>query len=159
MAKGAGRVRGNRAASARGGTPRLRSAGGPSASLAAPAFESLRSARIFCSVANAEGDDFGVNILDRSELNRLYNLLDLCLVSSRWEGGPHSILEACFAKTKVLSTRVGISEDVLEEASLFDTIPEAVSRISDDIRHRTLDATREAQYRNGAHREYAGAIC
>ena len=69
------------------------------------------------------------NILDRSKLNRLYNLLDFCLVSSRWEGGPHSILEACFAKTKVLSTRVGISEDVLEEASLFDTIPEAVSRI------------------------------
>ena len=94
-----------------------------------------------------EGDDFGKNIVDRSKLNCLYNLLDLCLVSSRWEGGPHSILEACFAKTKVLSTRVGISEDVLEEASLFDTIPEAVSRISDDIRCRKLDATREPQYR------------
>ena len=94
-----------------------------------------------------EGDDFGNNILDRSKLNRLYNLLDLCLVSSRWEGGPHSILEACFAKTKVLSTRVGVAEDVLEEVSLFDTIPEAVSRISDDIRYRTLDATREPQYR------------
>jgi glycosyltransferase involved in cell wall biosynthesis len=94
-----------------------------------------------------EGDDFGKNIVDRSKLNCLYNLLDLCLVSSRWEGGPHSILEACFAKTKVLSTRVGISEDVLEEASLFDTIPEAASRISDDIRCRKLDATREPQYR------------
>ncbi len=102
---------------------------------------------VFFLGRESEGDDFGVNILDRSKLNRLYNLLDLCLVSSRWEGGPHSILEACFAKTKVLSTRVGISEDVLEEASLFETIPEAVSRISDDIRHRTLDATREAQYR------------
>ena len=94
-----------------------------------------------------KGDDFAANILERSQLNRLYNLLDLCLVSSRWEGGPHSILEACFAKTKVLSTRVGISEDVLEEASLFDTIPEAVSCICDDIRSRMLDATREPQYR------------
>ena len=111
---------------------------------------------VFFLGRESEGDDFGVNILDRSKLNRLYNLLDLYLVSSRWEGGPHSILEACFAKTKVLSTRVGISEDVLEEASLFDTIPEAVSRISDDIRHRTLDATREPQYRTGARQEYPG---
>ena len=102
---------------------------------------------VFFLGRESEGDDFGVNILNRSQLNRLYNLLDLCLVSSRWEGGPHSILEASFAKTKILSTRVGISEDVLEQASLFDTIPEAVSSISDDIQHRTLDATREPQYR------------
>ena len=103
--------------------------------------------RVFFAGREFKGDDFAANILDRSELNRLYNLLDLCLVSSRWEGGPHSILEACFARTKVLSTRVGISEDVLEEASLFDTIPEAVSCICDDIRSRMLDATREPQYR------------
>ena len=103
--------------------------------------------RVFFAGREFEGDDFAANILERSQLNRLYNLLDLCLVSSRWEGGPHSILEACFARTKVLSTRVGISEDVLEEASLFDTIPEAVSCICDDIRSRVLDATREPQYR------------
>ena len=109
---------------------------------------------VFFLGRESEGDDFGVNILDRSRLNRLYNLLDLCLVSSRWEGGPHSILEACFAETKILSTRVGISEDVLEQASLFDTIPEAVSCISDDIRYRTLDATREPQYRQGARPKY-----
>jgi glycosyltransferase involved in cell wall biosynthesis len=102
---------------------------------------------VFFAGRESEGDDFGANILDRTQLNRLYNLLDLCLVSSRWEGGPHSILEACFARTKVLSTRVGIAEDALEEASLFDTIPEAVSRIVDDIRHRTLEFTREPQYR------------
>lgn len=102
---------------------------------------------VFFLGRESDGDDFGANILDRTQLNRLYNLLDLCLISSRWEGGPHSILEACFAQTKVLSTRVGISEDVLEEASLFDTIPEAVSRIRDDVRLRTLDATREPQYR------------
>jgi hypothetical protein len=102
---------------------------------------------VFFPGRESERDDFGVNILDRARVNRLYNLLDLCLVSSRWEGGPHSILEACFAKTKVLSTRVGVAEDVLEEASLFDTISEAVNRISDDIRNRTLDETREPQHR------------
>ena len=44
------------------------------------------------------GDDFASNILDRPTLNRLYNLLDLYLICSRWEGGPHSILEACFSQ-------------------------------------------------------------
>jgi glycosyltransferase involved in cell wall biosynthesis len=102
---------------------------------------------IFFVGREMDGDDFGINILDRVQLNPLYNLLDLCLVSSRWEGGPHCLLEACFAKTKVLSTRVGVAEDVLEERSLFDTIPEAVSRIVDDMQNRTLEATREPQYR------------
>jgi hypothetical protein len=95
----------------------------------------------------AEGDDLGTNVLNRRELNRLYNLLDLCLVSSRWEGGPHSLLEACFAGTKALSTRVGVAEDHLEDESLFNTIPEAVDRIVEDIRRQALEPTREPQYR------------
>ena len=102
---------------------------------------------VFFVGRESEGDDFGVNILSRAELNRLYNLLDLCLVTSRWEGGPHTLIEACFAKTKILSTRVGIAEDVLEPKSLFDTIPEAVSRILEDARDQTLEPTREPQYR------------
>jgi glycosyltransferase involved in cell wall biosynthesis len=92
------------------------------------------------------GDDFASNILGRTALNRLYNLLDLYLVCSRWEGGPHSILEACFSKTKILSTRVGIAEDILEEVSLFDTVPEAVSRILDDVRSRALEPAAQLQY-------------
>ncbi|HEY5777595.1 MAG TPA: glycosyltransferase [Terrimicrobiaceae bacterium] len=92
------------------------------------------------------GDDFASNILDRTALNRLYNLLDLYLVCSRWEGGPHSILEACFSKTKVMSTRVGIAEDILESNSLFDTIPEAVTQILEDIRHGTLQPSSQSQY-------------
>ncbi len=103
----------------------------------------------------AEGDDFGVNILDRSDLNRLYNLLDLCLITSRWEGGPHSILEACFAKTKLLSTRVGISEDVLEGVSLFNTIPEAVSGVVHDIRERSLGRYVRSSIPQSAQGEYA----
>jgi glycosyltransferase involved in cell wall biosynthesis len=92
------------------------------------------------------GDDFASNILDRTALNRLYNLLDLYLVCSRWEGGPHSILEACFSKTKVLSTRVGIAEDILENVSLFDTIPEAITRILEDIRNGLLQPATQPQY-------------
>jgi glycosyltransferase involved in cell wall biosynthesis len=101
---------------------------------------------VFFAGREIAGDDFVSNILDRPTLNRLYNLLDLYLICSRWEGGPHSILEACFSQTKVLSTRVGIAEDVLETKSLFDTIPEAVTRILEDIRDRILEATCQLQY-------------
>lgn len=101
---------------------------------------------VFFAGREIAGDDFARNILDRTVLNRLYNLLDLYLVCSRWEGGPHSILEACFSRTKVLSTRVGIAEDVVEKASLFDTIPEAVSRILDDVQRDVLQASVQVHY-------------
>jgi glycosyltransferase involved in cell wall biosynthesis len=101
---------------------------------------------VFFAGREIAGDDFASNILDRSTLNRLYNLLDLHLICSRWEGGPHSILEACFSRTKILSTRVGIAEDVLQTRSLFDTIPEAVTRIVEDIRDGILETTCQPQY-------------
>ncbi|MET0224764.1 MAG: hypothetical protein ABW346_10365, partial [Terrimicrobium sp.] len=101
---------------------------------------------VFFAGREIAGDDFASNILDRPTLNRLYNLLDLYLICSRWEGGPHSIVEACFSRTKVLSTRVGIAEDVLQTKSLFDTIPEAVTRILEDTRDRILETTCQPQY-------------
>jgi glycosyltransferase involved in cell wall biosynthesis len=101
---------------------------------------------VFFAGREIAGDDLASNILDRTVLNRLYNLLDLYLVCSRWEGGPHSILEACFSRTKVLSTRVGIAEDVVEKACLFDTIPEAVARIVDDLQHNVLRAPIQLHY-------------
>ena len=101
---------------------------------------------VFFAGRETAGDDFANNILDRPTLNRLYNVLDLYLIGSRWEGGPHSILEACFSGTKVLSTRVGIAQDVLEARSLFDTIPEAVARILEDMRDGILQSTCQPQY-------------
>jgi Glycosyl transferases group 1 len=92
------------------------------------------------------GDDFASNILDRTILNKLYNLLDLYLVCSRWEGGPHSILEACFSQTNVLSTRVGIAEDILENVCLFDTIPDAVDRILENMRNGVWQAVCRSQH-------------
>ncbi|HEY5953068.1 MAG TPA: glycosyltransferase, partial [Terrimicrobiaceae bacterium] len=92
------------------------------------------------------GDDFASNILERTTLNKLYNLLDLYLVCSRWEGGPHSILEACFSQTSVLSTRVGIAEDILEKVCLFDTIPDAVDRILVNMRNGAWQAVCRSQY-------------
>ncbi|MBU2060966.1 MAG: glycosyltransferase [Bacteroidetes bacterium] len=59
-------------------------------------------------------------LIDTSDLNELYNCLDLYLVTSRVEGGPRAILECGLVKTPLISTRVGISELILHQDSIFD---------------------------------------
>jgi len=53
-------------------------------------------------------------------LNKLYNCLDLYLVSSRYEGGPQSIIECALSRTPIISTDVGIATDILSEKSIFN---------------------------------------
>ena len=60
------------------------------------------------------------NMLTLEEINELYNCLDLYIVSSRYEGGPRSIFEAGATKTPIISTKVGIAEDILPKESLYD---------------------------------------
>ena len=55
-----------------------------------------------------------------SELNDLYNILDLYLVTSRLEGGPQAIVECGLIRTPVISTNVGIAKPVLPNKSIFD---------------------------------------
>lgn len=55
-----------------------------------------------------------------SELNELYNCLDLYIVSSRVEGGPRSIMECGLIKVPIISTDVGISQYILPNESIFD---------------------------------------
>jgi len=92
-------------------------------------------------------DDFPSNVLDRSTVNKLYNLLDLYLITSRWEGGPRSVLEACAARCKVISTHVGLAEDVLESGCIYVSPLEAVNIIERDIQTNWLEATIEPQFR------------
>jgi len=88
----------------------------------------------FTYVGNEIGtDDIRINSLSRDDLNILYNLVDLYVVSSRSEGGPHSILEAGASKTKILSSRVGLAADVLEPFCIFDNPLEASDIIERDI--------------------------
>ena len=54
------------------------------------------------------------------ELNELYNILDLYIVSSRVEGGPQAIFEASLTKTPIISTNVGIADEILSKESIFD---------------------------------------
>ena len=53
------------------------------------------------------------------ELNELYNLLDLYIVSSRVEGGPRSIFESAITKTPIISTNVGYASEILSPNSMF----------------------------------------
>lgn len=55
-----------------------------------------------------------------SILNELYNILDLYIVASRYEGGPQSILECAITKTPIISTDVGIASEILDRGSIFD---------------------------------------
>jgi len=52
-------------------------------------------------------------------LNELYNILDLYLVTSRYEGGPQAILECGITKTPIISTNVGVASQILDNNSIF----------------------------------------
>jgi glycosyltransferase involved in cell wall biosynthesis len=93
-----------------------------------------------------EGDDLKANLLPRETLAELYNAVDLTLLTSRWEGGPYAILEAAGTRCKVVSTRVGLAEDVLEQACLFGDLPEAIAAVRADIERNTLAVTVAPQY-------------
>ena len=100
----------------------------------------------FVGDSSVEGDDFGVNILDRSTLNELTNAADLYLIPSRWEGGPQSVMEAAACQCKILSTPLGVAKDILEHASLYRSVSEAVTRIAEDIQYNCLKKTLQPQW-------------
>ena len=54
------------------------------------------------------------------ELNELYNILDLYIVSSRIEGGPQAVVECGITKTPIISTDVGFATEILSSESIFD---------------------------------------
>ena len=55
-------------------------------------------------------------------LNELYNCLDLYIVSSRYEGGPQSVIECALTKTPIISTRVGVASQFLPYNSLYNSV-------------------------------------
>lgn len=100
----------------------------------------------FVGDGSIQGDDFGKNILNRATLNELTNAADLYLIPSRWEGGPHSVMEAVLCQCKVLSTPLGVAKDILEPVSLYRSVSEAVNVITDDQQHDLLRTTVQPQW-------------
>jgi glycosyltransferase involved in cell wall biosynthesis len=88
----------------------------------------------------------------RSELGRAYGDVDVCLVTSRQEGGPKSVLEAMASGVPVVSTRVGQAAELIadgENGLLADVddveaLAAAVHRVYDDalLRERLRAAGR-----------------
>ena len=58
-------------------------------------------------------------MLSFPELNELYNVLNLYIVSSRYEGGPQSIVECAASRTPIVSTDVGIASQILSNESIY----------------------------------------
>ena len=52
---------------------------------------------------------------DRDELAKLYHPLDLYLVTSREEGGPMALMESMASAVPVVSTRVGMAPDLIDD--------------------------------------------
>jgi glycosyltransferase involved in cell wall biosynthesis len=90
-----------------------------------------------------ETDDLTTNTLSRDDLNLLYNLVDLTIVSSRSEGGPLAVCEAPLAGCKLISTPVGMAPERLPAEVVFRSCEEAVNVIEEDVRSGGLKAAKD----------------
>jgi glycosyltransferase involved in cell wall biosynthesis len=93
-----------------------------------------------------EGEDLQINALSRPTLNILYNLIDLCVVSSRSEGGPHAVLEATAARCKIVSTPVGMAPEALDPSCIFTCPADASKIVAKDIHEGGLGQFLDAHY-------------
>lgn len=59
-------------------------------------------------------------MVNQNVLNDLYNCLDLYVVASRFEGGPQAIYECAITRTPIISTNVGIAEEILAPESIYN---------------------------------------
>ena len=60
------------------------------------------------------------NMVPIEVINELYNCLNLYIITSKYEGGPRSIIECSLTNTPVISTKVGIALEFMDPISLFD---------------------------------------
>jgi glycosyltransferase involved in cell wall biosynthesis len=98
----------------------------------------------------------------REELGRAYRRTDVCLVTSRQEGGPKSVLEAMASGVPLVSTRVGQATELvtdrenglLADVDDVDALVTAVQRVHDDaeLRRRMRTAGRVTAEANAEER-------
>jgi glycosyltransferase involved in cell wall biosynthesis len=95
----------------------------------------------------------------RDELGRAYREVDVCLVTSRQEGGPKSVLEGMASGVPVVSTRVGQAAELiadgenglLAEVDDVEALAAAVRRLHNDalLRKRICAAGRSTAEAHG----------
>lgn len=91
-------------------------------------------------------DDIRRNTFDKNTINKLYNLTDLYIVSSRSEGGPKAVLESVFTMTMILSTNVGLTPDFLKPWCIYETEDEAISKIEQIMKGKDTSAFLKSNY-------------
>ena len=92
-------------------------------------------------------DDVLENNLSHEQINLLYNLVDLYLVTSASEGGPKAIIESSLTKTMILSTAVGFAPDLLDAHSICNDKNEFVGKINEFvINNSSLEEIRKINY-------------
>jgi glycosyltransferase involved in cell wall biosynthesis len=76
----------------------------------------------------------------REDLARAYREVDVCLVTSRQEGGPKAVLEAMASGVPIVSTRVGQASELIRDGENglladvedVDALADAVKRVHGD---------------------------
>lgn len=74
-------------------------------------------------------NDLNQNTLSKQTIKELYQVIDLYIVSSRYEGGPKAITECNASKTPIISTNVGHAEDLLYPHQIFQTLEDGIKAI------------------------------
>jgi len=64
---------------------------------------------------------------------RLYNLMDLYIIPTRWEGAPRQVFDVLECNCKIISTPVGIVPEIIPSDCIFDCIPAGVDLILRDM--------------------------
>jgi len=78
-----------------------------------------------------------IELPSQETINELYQTLDLYPVTSRYEGGPQSLIEAGMLSIPVVSRPVGIAELVLTNSAISDDVSSAVSEVPNVERLKT----------------------
>jgi len=74
-----------------------------------------------------------VYLQNYKDITSLYDCLDWYFVTSRYEGGPQSILEASYRKIKILSTNVGVASEILHPDCICLDINDFINKVLSNI--------------------------
>lgn len=89
--------------------------------------------------SHIEGEDYPRNILDKETMCHLYNLIDLYVIPTRWEGAPRQVFDVLECGRKIISTPVGIAPDILPPECIYKTLKQGVELILRDMNSGYLE--------------------
>ena len=76
----------------------------------------------------------------------LYDTLDYYISTSKFEGGPQSVLEASYRQVKILSTPVGLAPEILHSNCLCQTVEEFVNAVKKNVDERDYNYQNVQKY-------------